>query len=142
AADASGLCSKCELYGAFVQNQLGLLALRDVNVCTDEAWRRSIVVIGYEVAGIDPSNLAVWANKTILAMVFASPLGHGLVEARLDARQVVCVHSGSPFGATRLLSPLWQAVDGRIARRNLILFRANVVGVGSDQRELTSEGKL
>src|SRR5262245_21805556 len=52
------------------------------------------------------------------------------------------MHSGSPFGATGLLSSLVQAVNGRIARRNMIPSRANVVRVGSDQGELASEAKL
>src|SRR5262245_10761916 len=52
------------------------------------------------------------------------------------------MHSGSPLGATRLLGPFGQAVNGRIARRNLISFRANVVSIGSHKGELASEPKL
>src|SRR5262245_20859210 len=62
------------------------LALGDVDIRTDEARCRSIVVIGYEVARIDPSNLAIGTDKAIFAIVFAPPRGDSLLEASLYGR--------------------------------------------------------
>src|SRR5262245_32197757 len=61
-------------------------ALGDIDVRTDQARHRSIVVIGYEIARIDPSNLAIGPDKAILAIIFAPSLADSLLEASLYRR--------------------------------------------------------
>jgi hypothetical protein len=65
-----------------------------------------------------------------------------LLEATLNELQVFWMNSGSPIVAADFFSSLGQAVDGRIARRNLHPLRGDVERKRSNQGELASEGKL
>src|SRR5262249_54000821 len=90
----------------------------------------------------DPPDFAVRTNDAVVNLALATPFGEHLIAEAFHSRQILWVHPGQPFTYRRLVSPLGQTVNGRIARRDLQLSRIDVVGIATHKCCGSCECKL
>src|SRR5262245_65932073 len=67
---------------------LGLLALGEVDIDTDDALGAAVAAIGNKIARFDPAYLTVAPNNAILRFVCAAPLVQEI--GRASCRERVC----------------------------------------------------
>src|SRR5262245_61381585 len=128
-------------------NQVALLLLRpfplgDVNADADDPARASIAAVGSETARLDPTHLAVGPNDTILHAIFAPRRTERFAAELLHAPYVVGVHARQAFPACYLASPRTEAVNCRVAPRDLHHLRVGVIRVAANESRLSRQHTL
>src|SRR6516164_10807760 len=92
-----------------VQRMLVMLctfALCDINVDAYHPLRTTIFSEGNSTASLNPSNFASRENNAILSIVLLSPFHKSLFAQPFRPREVLRVHSRSPFSDGRLGNPV------------------------------------
>src|SRR5689334_20356701 len=69
AADEADLCRQTKLHIAVSQRQLRLLALGDIDIGTDDPLYGTVAIVQDETPRLDPSNLTVPPDYTVVAKV-------------------------------------------------------------------------
>src|SRR5262245_50697654 len=141
-ANARGSVCKVELRSAFGQHLPKPFALGNVDVDADYALRGSIGVIGNETPRLDPSNLTVGTNDTILDVVFGPPLAKSSHTRILYPSEIPWMRSGLPFTAGCLHCPSRQAVHRRVPLGNLHPICADIIRIATDERGLSGQREL
>src|SRR5262245_30733020 len=117
-------------------------ALGYVDADADDAAWVSLGAKGKEAARLDPSQFAIWADDTILYIIFAPVVTKRLAAELFHPSDVVGVHTSQAFAACYLGHAFRKAVDGRITARNLHDLRVGVIRVGTNEARLCCQGKL
>src|SRR6516162_8313831 len=115
ASNPTNPVGKFELRVAFGQCLLCLLAFCDVDDDADHALQSALAIIGNEPTGIDPSDLPVAANNSIIEPVVGATTVNHLPAQFLVLRKIVWMYGCLPLIVCYLGSSFGQAIDHRIA---------------------------
>ena len=111
------------------------------NPDADNSVRASFAV-GNETARLDPSHFATSSNDAILYAIFALARIERHTAELFDLPYVVWVHGSQAFAACDLDTALREAVEGRVAFRDLHDLCVGVVRVAADATRLSGQRKL
>src|SRR5262249_64482 len=142
AADQSDLARNRELHVSVGKSQLDLLAVGDIDADAYDSLWASFPVIRNAPTCLDPFLLPAWANNSVLPAIFRPPLMYRFTAGQHhlpNVIDVVALHDSLPIYLSR---PLPEPVNGCVARRNLDVFRVDVVGEAADERRAASELEL
>src|SRR5262245_3690174 len=146
---SDGLDGREHVLDAMIElgNQPALLLLHPlafgyIDADADDTMRASSAVIGNKAACLDPSHFVPTTKDSVLDLVFA-PVFTERQPAKLSyPTYVLGVHASQAFAACFLDRAFREAVEGRIARRNLHDLSVGVIRVAADARRLFGHCEL